>query len=117
MDDLTRRDALQRTAGLGLIAALATPHAQAADQDNQEAPAVPTTDRGRVLAVGMTEAEADCWEATARAAGLFFELPELHPTDKEEVAAAIHVVQYKLLSRPTYRRYLELARAADEQAP
>jgi hypothetical protein len=30
--------------------------------------------------------------------------------DRQEIAAAIHVIQYKLLSRPTYRRYLELAK-------
>mgnify|MGYP006905785522 CR=1 FL=1 len=60
----------------------------------------------------MTEAEAECWTAIAAAAGKYFELPELHPMDRQEVATAIHVVQNKLLSRPTYRRYLELARAA-----
>jgi hypothetical protein len=30
--------------------------------------------------------------------------------DRQEIAAAIHVIQYKLLARPTYRRYLELAK-------
>lgn len=67
------------------------------------------TDRERVLAVGMTEEEADCWELAAKTAGAFFALPKMHPMDDQEVAQAIHVIQNKLLSRPTYRRYLELA--------
>jgi hypothetical protein len=68
------------------------------------------TDRSFVLGSGMTEAEADCWELAARTAGKYFALPELHPMDRQEIAAAIHVIQYKLLARPTYRRYLELAK-------
>jgi hypothetical protein len=72
-------------------------------------------DRESVLAAGMTEAEADCWELVAKTAGKYFELPELHPMDRQEIASAIHLVQNKLLSRPTYRRYLELAKAAAEK--
>src|SRR5262249_10962625 len=74
------------------------------------------TDRQMVLACGMTEAEADCWEATAEAAGKFFALPKLHVMDDHEVAHAIHIIQHKLLSRPAYRKYLELARKAKEAA-
>jgi hypothetical protein len=68
-------------------------------------------DRLRVIACGMTDAEADCWETVGEAAGKFFRLPKLHPSDQEEVAQAIHIIQNKLLSRPTYRKYLELARS------
>lgn len=71
-------------------------------------------DREFVLKAGLTEKEADCWEKTAAAAGAFFDLPELHPMDDHEVASAIHVIQHKLLARPTYRKYLELAKAAHE---
>lgn len=39
------------------------------------------TDRERVMAAGLTAAEADCWAATAEAAGKFFALPKLHPMD------------------------------------
>ena len=46
----------------------------------------------------------------AQAAGKFFALPRLHPMDAQKVAQAIHVVQHKLLSRPAYRRYKELAK-------
>jgi hypothetical protein len=35
--------------------------------------------------------------------------------DKQEVATAIHVVQNKLLSRPTYRRYLESFKKANSK--
>ena len=62
------------------------------------------------MGAGMTEAEAECWSLAAKAAGAFFALPELHPMDKQEIAQAIHIVQNKLLSRPTYRKYLELAK-------
>ena len=109
MDELTRRDALQRTAGAGLLAALVPgAGAEAAQDDRAEAP---KTEKERVMAVGMTEAEADCWEAAADLAGKFFALPELHPMDKSEVATAIHVIQNKLLSRPTYRRYIAPAKS------
>ena len=44
-----------------------------------------------------------------------WQLPELHPTDRPEVATAIHVLQNKLLARPTYRKYLEEAKAGYEK--
>jgi hypothetical protein len=110
MDDMTRRGALALAVGAG-AAALTTAHAA----DEPDKAKVPTTDRERVIACGMTEAEADCWEAVADAAGKFFELPKLHVMDEHEVAHAVHVIQHKLLSRPAYRKYLELAKAADKK--
>ncbi|MBX9584659.1 MAG: hypothetical protein K2X87_30520 [Gemmataceae bacterium] len=98
MDELTRREALAAAAALGAAPADDPPRPKQADRDF-------------VIAAGMTEAEADCWGLTARAAGAFFALPKLHPTDEAEVAQAIHVIQNKLLARPTYRKYLELAKA------
>lgn len=71
---------------------------------------VPTTERERVMSLGFSEEEAECWMLAGSVAGKFFSLPDLHPMDDHEVAHAIHVVQSKLLSRPAYRRYLELAR-------
>ncbi len=68
-------------------------------------------DRSNCIAAGMSEAEADCWELFARAGAAFFALPKLHPAADAEFAAAMHVIQKELLSRPTYRRYLELSRA------
>ena len=85
------------------------------DKEKSKAPAKEysaQTDRDFVMAAGMTEAEADCWAKIAEAAGAFFKLPELHPLDNQEVVTAVHVIQNKLLSRPTYRRYLKLAKAA-----
>jgi hypothetical protein len=107
MDELTRRGALQRTAGVGLLAAFLP-----GEGAQGEGPDVPKEEREHVLAVGMTEGEADCWVLAANLAGRFFALPELHPMDKQEVATAIHVIQNKLLSRPTYRRYREIVKAA-----
>lgn len=73
------------------------------------------TDRECVMAAGMTDAEADCWAMAAKLAGMFFNLPEQHPADNAEVTQAIHILQNKLLSRPTYRKYLELAKKAHEK--
>ena len=70
-----------------------------------------TKDEEFVIAAGMTEKEAEVWRKVAEVAGDFFKLPELHPMDNQEVASAIHIIQNKLLSRPTYRKYLELAKA------
>jgi hypothetical protein len=110
MDELTRRGALKRTAGASLLTPL-TPAAEA-QLAEKAPPVVPKEERGRVLSVGMTELEADCWELAGNLAGKFFALPQLHPMDKQEVATAIHVIQNKLLSRPTYRRYLESFKAS-----
>jgi hypothetical protein len=105
MDDATRRDALR----LAAVAAAAVAVTGAAAGDDKDKPK-PMTDRDRVLACGLTPDEADCWGLAAELAGKFFALPKLHEMDNHEVAHAIHVIQHKLLSRPVYRRYLELAR-------
>lgn len=76
----------------------------------------PTRDEGFVMEAGMTRAEAKAWRLIAEAAGAFFALPEQHPMDKQEVASAVHIIQNKLLSRPTYRKYLELAKAGAKDA-
>ena len=111
MEDVTRRNILQATAAATLGASLVGPGGPAlADEPVKDREL--RTDRDFVIASGLTEGEADCWELAARTAGAFFALPELHPMDKQEVANAIHVIQNKLLSRPTYRTYLETARKA-----
>lgn len=112
MDDLTRRHALKlaSAAGLALGALPAAPAASESAQDPSPGNAPRRTDRDFVIAAGMTEGEADCWAAAAECAGAFFALPELHPMDRQEIAQAIHVIQNKLLSRPTYRRYLQNAK-------
>lgn len=97
----TRREMLQGAAAFGLLAAFGGAEAQAASADSNAG------EREHVMVAGMTEAEAACWLAAADTAGKFFALPEMHPMDKQEVATAIHVIQNKLLSRPTYRKYLE----------
>jgi hypothetical protein len=109
-DELTRRGLLAGAAlvsGGALLGALA-PAAQA--QDEKQEPDM-DRDRGFVMGAGMTAEEAEAWRLAGELAGAFFALPELHPMDKQEVATAIHVVQNKLLSRPTYRKYLENAKA------
>ena len=108
MDERTRREALYLAGGLGLVAASGAAPAAADDRVKD----MGAEERERVRKVGMTEEEADCWVLAANLAGRFFALPKMHPTDAPEVATAIHVIQNKLLSRPTYRRYLEEAKKA-----
>ena len=108
MNERTRREALYLAGGLGLVAAVGTAPAAPADERAKD---VGPEERERVRKVGMTEEEADCWVLAANLAGRFFALPKMHPMDAQEVATAIHVIQNKLLSRPTYRRYLEAAKA------
>jgi len=127
MSNPTRRDALITAGGVLVMTGFA--HAEQEDKPKaemlkegkrkltpKEEEQSTQADRKRVIACGMTEAEADCWEAIAKAAGKFFDLPKLHPMDDHEVAQAIHVVQNKLLGRPTYRKYLEIARAEAKAA-
>jgi hypothetical protein len=111
MPELNRRESI---AALAAVGAIAIPTVAQDDKSKDPKPAPKhdeQADRRRVIAAGMTEDEAECWSAVADAAGKFFKLPKLHPMDDHEVAHAIHVVQHKLLSRPTYRKYLELAKA------
>jgi hypothetical protein len=105
MNHITRRSALAAAATAGAAA-----FTQAADNK-----IAADEDRKRVIAASLTEAEADCWAATAEAAGKFFALPQLHVMDDHEVSHAIHVIQHKLLARPAYRKYLELAKAEDKK--
>lgn len=102
----------RRTALAGALAVAGT--ASAAQEEKQE-PGM-TRDQGYVMAAGMTKAEAKAWKLIAEAAGAFFALPEVHPSDAKEVEAAVHIIQNKLLSRPTYRKYLELAKAGAKEA-
>lgn len=106
MTEVTRRTVL----ATALASGTAGWTAQAQDDEPPGA-----KDRSYVMAAGMTEEEAICWGKIADAAGAFFALPELHPMDKTEVATAIHIIQHKLLARPTYRKYLELAKAGAKE--
>ena len=99
-----------------LAGALVSTGVVATGQDSKPTPKKPTRDEGFVMEAGMTRAEAKAWKLIAEAAGAFFALPELHPMDKQEVASAVHIIQNKLLSRPTYRKYLELAKAGAKEA-
>lgn len=108
MTDMTRRTAMAAAVVGGATVATASRTATAQEPEL-------TPDQRYVIEAGMTEAEADAWKKTAEAAAAFFALPELHPLDNQEVATAIHVIQNKLLGRPTYRKYLELAKAGHER--
>jgi hypothetical protein len=110
---MTRRGILHGAAGAGLVTLLAP--GRPADAADEKKAAEANRDRECILASGLTEAEADCWELTAKAAGKYFELPELHPMERQEIANAIHTIQYRLLSRPTYRKYKETHKALEEK--
>jgi len=104
MNELTRRNLLHCAAGAGLLATFTAETAKASEGPDDKSL---KNDRDCVVAAGLTSDEADCWELTAKVAGKYFELPELHPMEKQEIASAIHIIQYRLLSRPTYRKYKE----------
>jgi hypothetical protein len=40
-----------------------------------------------------------------RGAGKMLLLPELHPSDRIDIANAVHTLQMRLLMRPTYKKY------------
>lgn len=106
MEDLNRRQAVLAATGIAALAGLTSP-VKAEEKPN---PMVDeSAEKKRVMECGMTEAEAECWIVVSQAAGKFFDLPKLHSMDDHEVAHAIHVIQHKLLSRPVYRKYKELA--------
>ncbi len=113
MTSMTRRTALAAFASTTAIAGIKD---QRLSAQSAGAPAAnpPATDwvaeRARVMAVGFTADEAECWELIARAAAKFFELPVLGELDKHEIAEATHVFQQKLLARPAYRSYVDLTK-------
>jgi hypothetical protein len=110
MQHVTRRTALKLAATAGIVAA-AGPVGNATADEKGTVPSGPDPmDRERIMAAGMTAEEADAWELTAKLVGKLFQLPKLHVMDDHELTHAIHVLQYRLLSRPTYRRYLELSK-------
>jgi hypothetical protein len=71
------------------------------------------TEAELLTSLGFTPAEFACWDLVTAAANAFFTLPQLHQSDVAEVAQAVHIIQYKLLSRPTYRQYLARAPEVD----
>lgn len=104
MTEINRRAAI-----VGVVAGAGT--AIAGPGESQEQTDQKSADETYVIAAGMTDDEAKSWRLIAEAAAAFFALPEIHSMDKHEVASAVHVIQNKLLSRPTYRKYLEIAKA------
>ena len=112
MTTMSRRAALTAFASTAAIAGIKD---QGLSAQSAGAPAAnPTMDwaaeRARVMAVGFTADEAECWELIARAAAKYFELPVLGELDKHEIAEATHVFQQKLLARPAYRSYVDLTK-------
>lgn len=106
----SRREVIRGTLALGATAFVAGQDIPGFGSNPKQDDEPEDLDRKAVMEAGMTDAEADCWKKTANCAGAFFNLPELHPMDQEEVANAIHIIQNKLLSRPTYRAYLAKAK-------
>jgi hypothetical protein len=65
-------------------------------------------DRKRVLSVGFTDDEADTWLSINRGAAKMLSLPELHPSDRKDIADAVHILQDRLMLRPAYKKYRQL---------
>ena len=104
---MDRRTAV-KAAALSGATAFMLPSLRGQEPESPEQEFNAEKDRAIIMESGMTAEEADCWAAAADVAGKFFALPELHEMDAHEVAHAVHVIQNKLLGRPTYRRYREL---------
>jgi hypothetical protein len=68
-------------------------------------------DRKRVLSVGFTDDEADAWLSVNRGAAKMLLLPELHPSDRKDIADAVHILQNMLMLRPTYKKYWHLGQS------
>ncbi|WP_461035766.1 hypothetical protein [Streptomyces mayteni] len=122
MTPITRRTAVRGAAtlaGAGALGAAAAPAAQAArtEPGGADWTEAELRDRRRVLALGFTEEEADCWLLVARAGAAFFALPEIHPSDRPDVVDAIHVMQRILMQRPAYKRYREMGEAEEGPPP
>ncbi len=103
------------TGGAVLGGAVVGNPAMAKEEEKPHPKEKPTADHLAITEAGLTEAEAECWAKVAEAAGAFFQLPELHSLDKAEVATAVHVIQNKLLGRPTYRKYLAAHKANEKK--
>lgn len=110
MHDLNRRDAMKLVVAGTPMAALGALHAD-------EMPDALPLDRQAVLAAGMTEAEADCWELAADLAGRMLALPSDHPMQEHEIAHELHAIQNRLLARVTYRNYIEHAKRLHGDPP
>jgi hypothetical protein len=125
--EMNRRDALLLAAGSAAALASAAVLAQTSAAGSAPPEPLKTSDKpagqdlspqqadddkSRIMQAGMTEQEAECWELCATLAGKLFDLPKLHVMDDHEIAHAIHAIQNRILCRPTYRKYLEIAKAA-----
>ncbi len=110
MNELTRRQVLRAAAAAGLLGGTTASALARKTLTVQERTQV---DRDFVLEAGMTEAEADCWDAANQFAGAYLGLEPMG--QGHEHIHAIHVLQEKMLSRPTYRRYLEAAGGGGRQ--
>ena len=106
MSESSRRDILATAIGATLIAG--APRAFAQEESDEVAEQMRA-----VRAAGFTSEETECWNLCADLAGKYASLERIHATDAQhqadwhEVAHAIHVVQTRLLARPTYRKYVE----------
>lgn len=56
----------------------------------------------------FTVAEQRAWGALAAAASMYFKLPVVHPSDREEAVRDVHNLQNRLLARVAYDRNLRL---------
>ena len=108
MSEITRRTAVAAALAGGASTAFLGDDLNAQQKEEKL-----TKDQKIIMSAGMNKKEAECWKKTAEAAAAFFAHEELHPLDKAEVATAIHVIQNKLLGRPTYRKYRELHKQAE----
>jgi hypothetical protein len=107
VQDISRRSVLAGLAGVSLLTASFSRGSEPFNEPSSEPTNALSTDKERIMAAGLTDKEAETWRLTAETAKAFFELPVLHSMDSHEVASAIHVIQNKLLARPSFREHLK----------
>lgn len=106
MSEWSRRDVIKVATATGLATAAVAVLAESAEA---QLPADRLAQEQAVVQrCGLTASESDCWVLTAQLADTVLKLPDMTQEDRQELTTAIHLIQNKLLSRPTVRRYAQL---------
>lgn len=108
-EECSRRDVMKTATTAGLasaaVALLATEEVAANAQfPNDEL----ARERAIIQRCGLTAQEANSWVLIARLASDMLKIPGFTQEDHQQITQAIQLLQNKLLSQPTKRRYSQL---------
>ncbi len=113
MSKQSRREVLGVAVGGAVLGAAIARPVLAHTQEEVPEQVDPEQQARAVIASGLTREEAACWNLCSDLAASYFALEPVHrfeaqrEPDRHEVVHAVHVIQNKLLARPTYRKYLD----------